>query len=387
MKMAGRHDMAGTQRHTQGTQHTSQERINIDMTMVPIRLTSVLRTSPNNNGGRHHPTYRLIFCSASIAALGLTAIYLLSPRQPYDPQPQQEKQQQLHDVASLRGRSGSDLAMITKEKTGGGGDAQKNKDELDEEDLDPLKITQGSITYNGNNNNVSYYHCGPLPSSTSMQSISSSSSSSSSLTELILLHGAAFTKENWKTSGILDMFCEINNTEDEGNLSVLALDLPVSADGTELGYVFDALVSRKILSGLPVTFVTPSASGHAIVSLAEELATMSTSIHAESEVKLTKGSDHTNNLTRMVKAWIPVASFAVLSASDDTLLQYTHANIPILAIHGDQDIKGKRVTERLKDTNKNNAKGVELEGRHPVYLDSPEEFVREVMQFLDEMGL
>ena len=385
----GRHTAAHA-RTAHSTRHLSlsRERINIGMTMVPIRLTSVLRTSPNNNGGRHHPTYRLIFCSASIAALGLTAIYLLSPRQPYDPQPQQEKQQQQqHDVASLRGRSGSDLAMITKEKTGGRGGAQKNKDELDEEDLDPLKITQGSITYNGNNNNVSYYHCGPLPSSTSMPS-TSSSSSSSSLTELILLHGAAFTKENWKTSGILDMFCEINNTEDEGNLSVLALDLPVSADGTELGYVFDALVSRKILSGLPVTFVTPSASGHAIVSLAEESAMSSTtSMNEEAEVKLTKGSDHINNLTRMVKAWIPVASFAVLSASDDTLLQYTHANIPILAIHGDQDLKGKGVTERLKDTNKNNARGVELEGRHPVYLDSPEEFVREVMQFLDEMGL
>jgi pimeloyl-ACP methyl ester carboxylesterase len=276
-----------------------------------------------------------------------------------------------------------------KEEGGGGGSGGvgtganidstvlKNKNELDEEDLDPLKITMGYVPYSGDKK-LAYYHCGPLPSSSS--SSTTSISSSSSLTELVLLHGAAFTKENWKESGILDMFCEINNTEDEGNSSILALDLPVSADGTELGYAFDALVLEKVLSGRPATFVTPSASGYAIVSLGEEMAKSSSMKNAK-EVTKDDGSSQRNNLTRMVNAWIPVASFAVLSA----LMQYKHANIPILAIHGDQDLKGKKVTERLKDTN--NAMGVELEGRHPVYLDSPEEFVREVMQFLDEMGL
>ncbi len=367
-------------------------------TMVPVRSTSLLRTSPNRHGGHHHPTHRLIFCSAFIAALGLTAIYLFSPRQ----HEQQEQQHQL-GVASLRGASGLgqpkqsflDITMKYDERGGGGGGGRdsitsssneftvlKDKDELDLEELDPLKITQGYVTYNGNRN-LSYYHCGPLPSSSSPQSISS-------LTELVLLHGSAFTKEHWKSSGILDRFCEINNTEDEGNLSILALDLPVSADATELGYAFDALVKDKILTGRPATFVTPSASGYAIVSLGEEMTKSSSSSSSSSSMKEEKenmmiSSQSKNNLTTMVKAWIPVASFAVLSASDDTLLQFT--NTPILAIHGDKDLKGKKVTERLKDTNKDNVNGLELEGRHPVYLDSPEEFVREVMQFLDEKGL
>ena len=361
--------------------------------MVPIRSTSLL----NHHGGHHHPTHRLIFCSAFIAALGLTAIYLFSPRQH-----EQQEQQHPLGVASLRGASGlgqpnqSFLGIAMKYDERGGKDSGsgyvsgrtndftvlKNKDELDLEESDPLKITQGSVTYNGNHN-LSYYHCGPLPSSSSPQS------TLSALTELVLLHGSAFTKEHWKSSGILDMFCEINNTEDEGNLSILALDLPVSADATELGCAFDALVKDKMLTGLPVTFVTPSASGYAIVSLGEEMTKVSSSSSSMKEEKEDTmiSSQNNNNLVTMVKAWIPVASFAVLSASDDTLMQFTHANIPILAIHGDKDLKGKKVTERLKDTNRNNVNGVELEGRHPVYLDSPEEFAREVMQFLDEMGL
>lgn len=372
-------------------------------TMVPIRSTSLLRPSPNHGGHHNHPTHRLIFYSTFIAALGLTAIYLFSPRQ-HD---QQQQQQQQQVVASLRGsatisdvgqpkQSFSDIEMTKSKGLSDGSEGStgnsiidstllKNKDELDEEDIDPLKITQGSVTYNGDKN-LSYYHCGPIPSSSLPQS-------TSGLTELVLLHGSAFTKENWKSSGILDMFCEINNNEDEGNLSILALDLPVSADGTELGYAFDALVLGNILSGMPVTVVTPSASGYAIISLGEGIMTKSSSsMKVEDKVDTTRNKDgggssqSSNNLTRMVKAWIPVASFAVLSASDETLMQYTRANIPILAIHGDKDLKGKSVTERLKDTN-DNAKGVELEGRHPVYLDSPEEFVREVMQFLDEMGL
>ena len=144
----------------------------------------------------------------------------------------------------------------------------KNKEQLDEEDVDPLKITLGTVTYDdksNNNINLPYYHCGPLPTTTD--------NNNPNLTELILLHGAAFTKEDWKSSGILDMLCDINNEEDEGNLSILALDLSVKADGAQLGLAFDALVSNGMLSGKPCTVISPSASGKAIVSLGEMAAT------------------------------------------------------------------------------------------------------------------
>ena len=229
---------------------------------------------------------------------------------------------------------------------------QLNKEQLDEETVDPLTITSGSVTYDENSETLSYYHCGPLPSQ-----------ENPTLTELVLLHGAAFTKEDWKSSGILNMLCEINNEEDEGNLSIVALDLPVKADGIQFSNAFDVLSSNNVLSGRAVTIISPSASGKAIVSL----------------------GDMPELLPKILKAWIPVASGAVMGASESTLQSYKVAKIPILAIHGDQDSGGKKVTEKLKSVV--NAKGIELSGRHPVYLDSPEEFVQEVMEFLDEEGL
>mmetsp|Transcript_13049 Transcript_13049/g.23674 ORF Transcript_13049/g.23674 Transcript_13049/m.23674 type:complete len:174 (+) Transcript_13049:273-794(+) len=173
------------------------------------------------------------------------------------------------------------------------------------------------------------------------------------------------------------MLCEINNEEDEGNLSISALDLPVSADGTELVLAFEALTSKKILSGRPVTFISPSASGKSIVSLGEMAAAASKNSGSGGS------SSSSTELTRIVKGWIPVASGAVSGASESALKQY--ADIPILALYGDEDEMGKKVTQILVASN--GAKGVELEGRHPVYLDSPEEFVQEVMQYLDEEDL
>lgn len=249
-----------------------------------------------------------------------------------------------------------------------------NKEQLDEEDIDPLKITSGSVSYTSSNLNLPYYHCGPLPTTTTTTP-DNNNNPSSSITELVLLHGAAFTKEDWKSSGILDMLCDINNGEDEGNLSILALDLPVSSNGIQLANAFDACVEKQVLSGRSATFVTPSASGKSLVSLGEMAANNDDS----------SGNNNNKELTRIIKAWIPVASGAVLGATDATLLSYKQANIPVFAIHGDQDSGGKKVTEKLKSLI--GAKGVELVGRHPVYLDSPEEFVQEVMQFLDEESL
>jgi pimeloyl-ACP methyl ester carboxylesterase len=256
--------------------------------------------------------------------------------------------------------------------------SSKNREELDEVDIDPLKITSGSVKYyidNDTTKTLSYYHCGPLPSSSSAAAAAAHSDKSSvddsNLSELVLLHGAAFTKEEWKTSNIIQMLCEINNEEDEGDLSILALDLPVTANGRELGLAFDSLVLAKVLTGRPVTIVTPSASGKSVLSLGE--------------MKSSSSGSNSELLTRIIKAWIPIASFGVLTANETTLVQYKIDNISILSIHGNKDEAGKKVTERLKVVC--NARGIELNGQHPVYLDSPEEFVQEVMQFLDVMNL
>jgi pimeloyl-ACP methyl ester carboxylesterase len=334
--------------------------------MVPVRPT------PRADG---HPAHRLAFYVALFSALALAGMLLPS--------------------SSWRGGSGSSSGRgdvgdgdavvpppnggamspetvlkaskgLNKAAALGVNEGVKTEEELDGVDVDPLRITQGSVAYARSGNGgaaLPYYRCGPLPSR-----------DDEGLTELVLLHGAAFTREDWKTSGILDALCEINNEEDEGDLSIIALDLPVSADGGELGSAFDALVSGGILSGRPATFVTPSASGKAVVSLAEMASTGGG-----------RDGDGRELLTKIVKAWIPVASPAVLKATDSTLTQYRVAGIPVLSIHGDKDEMGKRVTEKLKELTDANC--VELDGGHPVYLDSPQEFVGEVMQFLDEMGL
>ena len=89
-------------------------------------------------------------------------------------------------------------------------------------------------------------------------------------------------------------------------------------------------------------------------------------------------------LSRMVRGWIPVAAGAVLSASTETIGVFIGLKIPILAIYGDQDAKGKDSSDRLAV--EAGAWTLELEGRHPCYLDSPNEFIRAVIDFIDNGG-
>lgn len=221
------------------------------------------------------------------------------------------------------------------------------KAEVEQGEHDPMHILSSSVSYL--DSSVDYYHCGPHPDD--------------STSELIMLHGAAFTKEDWKTSGILEKLCDLNNNEEGGDLTITALDLPVSASGDELKAVYDALVEKGVLSGRPVVVITPSASGKSVVTLA----------------------DNEEKLSMLMKGWIPVAPPAVSQADDATFDIFTKLSIPVLAIYGDQDSMGKRVTDRLVKLV--NAKSVELEGKHPVYLDSPDEFVQEILQFLEEEQL
>lgn len=209
--------------------------------------------------------------------------------------------------------------------------------------------------------------------------------------ELVLLHGAKFTKQDWITSGLFQMFCDYINlpsslrtiTPDHGDdhtmpstllSSVTALDLSVRADGEGLYDAFTSLVSSNILSGQPVTIITPSASGTSVVSLAT-----SASVDDDPTNPTT-----TTLLKQMIQYWIPVASPAVLRPSTPITNYgiFQKLNIGVLAIHGNNDSMGKKVTSKLVD--EANARGVELNGGHPCYLDSPREFVDTVTSFLLE---
>lgn len=198
--------------------------------------------------------------------------------------------------------------------------------------------------------------------------------------EVVLLHGAAFTKANWNESGILESLCTLGNANggdgvgggDQKSttrrISVIALDLSVRSTALELHAAVHALHERaKILSGIPTVIVTPSASGKAMV----ELGHLHHSNNDDGDSKLLK---------KTVSAWITVASSAVLSSEDSDLKSYLDAQIPVLAINGDQDKMGKKVTKKLVQTV--GAGGLELKGGHPCYLDSPDDFVAAVLDFV-----
>jgi hypothetical protein len=219
------------------------------------------------------------------------------------------------------------------------------------QDTVSLKLKNGE----GENKNIlEYIHCGPLFRSNTMNTETD--------LEILMLHGAAFKKEDWVTSGILNNLCFKGGK----HISITAIDLSVRVNEEGLEDAFQALVHAGVLSGLPVVMITPSASGKSVVSLAYAAFESENSMH---------------NLQNLLKIWIPVASPAVLSVQENEIFSvFSKAGIDILAIHGDQDEMGKKVTKTLEKYA--GAKGVQLNGRHPCYLDSPTKFVQTVYEYL-----
>jgi hypothetical protein len=199
---------------------------------------------------------------------------------------------------------------------------------------------------------VPFYHCRAASSSSS-----SSGTKPTTTTHLMLLHGARFTKEDWKTSGILEKFCS------NPNLAVSAVDLPVAAGHQPLKRLLNTMVEENYISSLPIALVTPSASGLTVVDW------------------IKKGT--TSEIPNYIFRWIPVAPPSVNTISKEQVESLRDLeNFNIFAIFGDGDTMGKKVTQFL-ETNAG-AKTLELSGGHPVYLDSPDLFVQNV---LEDLGL
>eukprot|EP00978_Attheya_sp_CCMP212_P022786 scaffold68547_cov59-Attheya_sp.AAC.5 len=204
---------------------------------------------------------------------------------------------------------------------------------------------------------VSYYHCGPTYGATG----NNQGNVGGKDKEIILLHGAAFTKKNWVDSGILKDFCS-------DHLSVYALDLNTRGlTGDSFVRTLEAFQEQGLISGNPMTIVTPSASGKALVDMGAA-AVIADAVKNDKEIAL----------TRFVRVWIPVASGSVLKASGKTIEAFR--NVHVLAIHGTQDEMGRKVTKRLVELA--GATPVEMYGTHPCYLDSPKDFVETIVTFL-----
>jgi hypothetical protein len=206
-----------------------------------------------------------------------------------------------------------------------------------------ITIESGFLT------SIPYYRC-------SSSSSSSGGGTTEEVRDVVLLHGSRFTKENWKTSGIMEKFCSNNN------IRVTAFDLDVQATHEELDKLLLTMKESHMVSTLPVdALVTPSASGSTIVKWV-----------LQGDVdKLTK---------ERVRRWIPVASNSVNQLTTSNLAKLK--GWPILAIYGDKDVGGKHSSELLEE--KAGATLQVISGGHPCYLDSPDTFVKRVVRYLDE---
>lgn len=269
-----------------------------------------------------------------------------------------------HTVSTPTGTgvNGSKPTMSRAEKETKESDAQDNAKEVGIVTMDlkgdDLVLEKPSLPY---------IHCGPKYSTLEADEQTKETSeqrrrlaepsSSDSPKELLLLHGARFTKDTWNETGILDKLCAANPT-----LSVTALDLTTSALAADYHVAIQALQNEGLLSGNPLFLVTPSASGKTVVSLVE--------------------AAHKNKkpLQSLLAGWIPVAANNVLDATDEVLLALKET--PILAVYGNQDKMGNKSTKRLQTLL--SATPVELNGTHPCYIDSPDDFVKVVSDFVTD---
>jgi len=193
----------------------------------------------------------------------------------------------------------------------------------------------------------------------------------------ILLHGSGVSNDVWKTSGVLDLFRRLYPS-----VTVTAVDLPVNADHYQLASLLESMEASGLVESLPVSaLVTPSASGFSVT----------TWIQSDDDDYYEYDDDddtiHNNDnnifnpllwdLPDYVSAWIPVASQSVTDCSDQELERLKNlSHLRVLAIHGDKDTKGKKVSERLFDLTE--AQVMELPGEDPVYLKSPMAFVEAI---------
>lgn len=194
---------------------------------------------------------------------------------------------------------------------------------------------------------IPYYHCSEGEGVSALET-----------RDIVLLHGAKYTKEDWKTSGVLKILCNYNH------VNVLALDLPVSTEYKVLFQLLEGLAREKIITKLPLAaLVTPSASGKAVV----------TAIQSDKVKTLGEG---------IARVWVPIACSDVRSLTAQQLRSVKESRfLSVWSVHGDQDEMGKTVSSKLQKE-----AGSEVSvfsGGHAFYLNVPHEFAMALTKRLE----
>jgi pimeloyl-ACP methyl ester carboxylesterase len=169
---------------------------------------------------------------------------------------------------------------------------------------------------------------------------------------VLLLHGARFSSETWRSLGTIDRLAG-------KGYRVLALDLP-GYGRSETSPIDAESFLEEFLAALSIeraAIVSPSMSGQFSFPL------------------LLRSPDK-------VSAFVPVAP----AGSDKYLRQLKRVRVPTLIVWGEKDqiipvSKSDALAAAIED-----AKRVILKGAtHPCYLDRPDEFHRELLDFLDAL--
>ena len=271
----------------------------------------------NTSNGVSSTAFRYLFLAA-LVALGLVVVFSSGPVEP-------EQQEQEVDVSGEVHRVNSE-------------DSQHRGP-----DLAPNEIVQGS--WNGE----AYYHCPANRANPSNKKVQ----------DIVLWHGARFTKEEWKTSGILQKLCAVDH------FSITAIDLSHRSDRNALKRLLHGLQDEQGLIHLPLAaIVTPSASGHGVVDWINH---------------------ETAEFVHSIRLWVPVACPAVVQLQDEKMEELRRQNYPVLAIYGDQDPSGPDRSNLLGRSM--NAEVVEIKGGHPCYLDSPDAFIETLTKRIENERL
>jgi pimeloyl-ACP methyl ester carboxylesterase len=169
---------------------------------------------------------------------------------------------------------------------------------------------------------------------------------------VLLLHGARFNSETWRSLGTIDRLSE-------KGYRVLALDLP-GYGRSETSPIGAESFLEELLAALSIeraAIVSPSMSGQFSFPL------------------LVRSPDK-------VSAFVPVAP----AGSDKYLRQLKRVRVPTLILWGEKDqiipvAKSDALAAAIEDSKRVILKGA----THPCYLDRPEEFHREILEFLDAL--
>jgi hypothetical protein len=246
---------------------------------------------------------------------------------------------------------------------------------LHEEHDGNIMLESGSI------NDVRYYSCNNFVSRNTV------SPDPGSTLDIVLLQSTSYTIDDWKRSGMLSYFCNATLASIAPAVRVVALDLPATAKHDELRNILGELViGLQTHPSYPVKIaglITPSASGSVVMDwLLSSRVSDDESTEQHSTTRIVQ-----DDIRNYVSSWIPVASNGILHIPQ-SMIETAVSGLPILSIHGDQDISGKRSSNLLAQSAMQTEVTVqELRGRHPVYFESPKEFVRTVLQYLVQQRL